>query len=57
MVRLECEVRWLGVPVDVVVMSEAYAEAWGSVANTLVHAALGEGRELARSAAADPLTE
>lgn len=52
MVRLEREVRWLGVPVDVVVVSETYVEEWGSVPNTLVHAALRDGRELARTAAA-----
>lgn len=57
MVRLEREVRWLGVPVDVVVVSEAYAAEWGSVTNTLVRTALSEGRELARSPAADPRAE
>jgi predicted nucleotidyltransferase len=57
MVRLEGEVRWLGVPVDVVVVSEAYVEEWGSVPNTLVHAALSEGRELARTAPAEPAAE
>jgi predicted nucleotidyltransferase/predicted RNase H-like HicB family nuclease len=51
MVRLGREVRSLGVPVDVVVLSEAYVEEWGSVKNTLVHAALSEGRELARNTA------
>jgi hypothetical protein len=47
MVRLEREVRSLGVPVDIVVVSEAYAAEWASVKNSIVHAALNEGRELA----------
>ncbi len=47
MVRLEREVRSLGVPVDILVVSEAYAAEWGSVRNSVVHAALSEGREFA----------
>lgn len=47
MVRLEREVRSLGVPVDIVVVSEAYAAEWAGVKNSIVHAALSEGRELA----------
>jgi uncharacterized protein len=47
MVRLEREVRSLGVPIDIVVVSEAYAAEWADVKNSIVHAALSEGRELA----------
>lgn len=47
MVRLGREVQSLGVPIDVVVVSEAYAAEWGTVKNTIVHAALTEGREFA----------
>lgn len=47
MVRLGREVASLGVPIDVLVVSEAYAEEWGNVKNTVVHAALTEGREFA----------
>lgn len=47
MVRLEREVRSFGVPIDIVVVSEAYAAEWGDVKNSIVHAALREGRELA----------
>ena len=47
MARLARELRSLGVPVDVLVVSEAYAEEWGGVVNTVVHAALTEGREFA----------
>jgi uncharacterized protein len=47
MVRLSRELRPLGVPADVLVVSEAYAEEWGGVKNTVVHAALREGREFA----------
>jgi hypothetical protein len=47
MVRLGREVQFLGVPIDVVVVSEAYAAEWGTVKNTSVHAALTEGREFA----------
>lgn len=47
MVRLEREVRSLGVPIDVLVVSEAYAAEWADVRNSVVHAALNEGREFA----------
>ena len=47
MVRLEREVRSFGVPIDIVVVSEAYAAEWAGVKNSIVHAALSEGRELA----------
>jgi predicted nucleotidyltransferase len=46
MVRLRRALRGLGVPMDVMVVSERYAEEWGSVQNTMVHAALSEGRVL-----------
>lgn len=45
MARLTRELRSFGVPVDVLVVSEAYVEEWGNVINTVVHAALTEGRE------------
>lgn len=47
MVRLARELRSFGVPVDVLVVSEAYAEDWGGVEGTVIHAALTEGREFA----------
>lgn len=47
MARLGHAVRELGFPVDVVVISEAYADEWEQVPNTLVHAALCEGWEVA----------
>jgi uncharacterized protein len=46
MVRLGREVRSLGVPIDVVVVSEEYAAKWAKVKGSTVHAALTEGREL-----------
>ncbi len=46
MVRLGRELRPLGVPVDIVVVSEAYAKEWAAVEGSMVHAALTEGREL-----------
>jgi predicted nucleotidyltransferase len=45
MARLTRELRSFGVPIDVLVVSEAYAEDWGGVEGTVVHAALNEGRE------------
>jgi predicted nucleotidyltransferase len=47
MVRLRDSLPPLGVPVDVLVVSEEHAEAWGQVPGTMVHAALAEGRVLA----------
>jgi len=47
MARLARELRSFGVPVDVLVVSEAYAADWGGVEGTVVHAALTEGREFA----------
>lgn len=46
MVRLGREVRSLGVPVDIVVVSEAYVAEWADVEGSMVHAALTEGRVL-----------
>jgi predicted nucleotidyltransferase len=45
MVRLRRELRSLRVPIDVVVVSEAYAEEWAGVRGTMIHAAMSEGRE------------
>jgi predicted nucleotidyltransferase len=45
MVRLRRQLHSLGVPIDVVVVSEAYAAEWASVTGTMIHAALSEGRE------------
>lgn len=45
-VRLRRELRGLGVPVDVIVVSERYAEEWGPAKGSMVHAALTEGRAL-----------
>jgi uncharacterized protein len=49
MVRLGRALRPLGVPFDVLVVSENYAEDWGNVEGSMVHAALTEGRVLHRS--------
>jgi predicted nucleotidyltransferase len=46
MVRLRRALHSLHVPMDIVVVSERYAAEWGSVQNTMVHAALTEGRVL-----------
>jgi predicted nucleotidyltransferase len=46
MVRLGRALRPLGMPFDVVVVSERYAEDWESVEGSMVHAALSEGRVL-----------
>lgn len=43
-VRLRRSLRGLLVPADVIVMSRERADARASVAGTLVHAALAEGR-------------
>jgi predicted nucleotidyltransferase len=40
------ELRDLRIPVDVVVVSRRYANAWRNVRGGLVHAAMGEGRVL-----------
>jgi predicted nucleotidyltransferase len=44
MVRLTRALRPLGIPVDVIVVSERYAEEWGPAKGSMVHAALTEGR-------------
>jgi predicted nucleotidyltransferase len=49
MVRLRDALPPLGVPVDVLVVSEADAHAWREVPGTMVHAALAEGRVLAET--------
>ncbi len=46
MVRLRRSLHSLRVPMDIVVVSERYAAEWGGVQNTMVHAALTEGRVL-----------
>jgi uncharacterized protein len=46
MVRLGRALRPLKVPFDVLVVSESYAEDWGGVEGSMVHAALTEGRVL-----------
>jgi uncharacterized protein len=45
-VRLRRELRPLGIPVDVIVVSKRYAEEWGPAQGSLVHKALTEGRVL-----------
>jgi uncharacterized protein len=47
-VRLSKLVGELGVPADVVVVSEAHARRWGEVPGTMLHDALSEGRVLVR---------
>jgi uncharacterized protein len=46
MVRLGRALRPLKMPFDIVVVSERYAEDWGGVEGSMVHAALTEGRVL-----------
>jgi predicted nucleotidyltransferase len=43
-VRLRRALRSLRIPVDVIVVSERYAEEWGPARGSMVHAALTEGR-------------
>jgi predicted nucleotidyltransferase len=43
-VRLSRLVGELGVPADVVVVSEAHAREWGAVRGTMLHDALTEGQ-------------
>jgi predicted nucleotidyltransferase len=43
-VRLRRALRPLRIPVDVIVVSETYAEEWGPAKGSMVHAALTEGR-------------
>lgn len=49
MVRLRDALPALGVPVDVIVVSEARANKWARVKGTMVHTALDEGRAVAES--------
>jgi predicted nucleotidyltransferase len=46
MLRLRRALRPLGVPCDVLVVSERYAEEWGGALNSTMHSALSEGRVL-----------
>jgi len=46
-VRLHRTLRGLGVFADIVVVSENSVREWRDVYGTVIHAALGEGRELA----------
>lgn len=46
-VRLGELVGSLGIPADVVVVSEAEADEWGELSGTMLHDALSEGRVLA----------
>lgn len=46
MVKLARALRPLHLPADVVVVSQRYADDWGDVKGTMVHAALSEGRLL-----------
>ncbi|MEA2254503.1 MAG: uncharacterized protein QOG35_548 [Solirubrobacteraceae bacterium] len=48
-VRLRRALRGLRVPADVIVVSERYAEDWRHVRGGVVHAALEQGRVLARA--------
>jgi predicted nucleotidyltransferase len=46
-VRLRRELRPLGIPVDVVVVSQRYANEWGGAKGSIIHTALTEGRQFA----------
>lgn len=46
-IRLRSKLRGLGIPVDVIAVSASDAEEWGEVKNTMLHAALREGKVLA----------
>lgn len=46
MVRLGRALRPLGMPFDIVVVSERFAQDWEGVEGSMVHAALTEGRVL-----------
>lgn len=48
-VRLRRSLRGLGVPVDLIVVSEDNVEEWGGVRGTLINEALREGRVLAQA--------
>jgi uncharacterized protein len=49
--RLMGVVGRLGVPADVVVVSEAHAREWGAIRGTMLHEALTQGRVLVDAAA------
>lgn len=49
MVRLRRALRGLGVAADVIVVTPEHVEEWGEVRNTMLHAALTEGRVLAET--------
>jgi predicted nucleotidyltransferase len=44
--RLRRELRGLGIGLDLMVISSAYAEEWGDLEGSLVNTALSEGRVL-----------
>ncbi len=46
-IRLRRALRPLRIPVDVLVYSKEHVDAWAGVRNTVIHAALQEGREIA----------
>jgi predicted nucleotidyltransferase len=46
MIRLRRALRPLGVPCDVLVVSEQYADEWSGALNSTMHSALTEGRVL-----------
>jgi predicted nucleotidyltransferase len=46
MVRLGRALRPLGMPFDIIVVSERYAQDWEGVEGSMLHAALTEGRVL-----------
>jgi hypothetical protein len=48
-VRLRRALRSLRLPVDGIVVSEEHVQEWGEVRNTMLHAALQEGRVLAEA--------
>lgn len=48
-VRLRGTLRGLGVPIDLVVLSQRHVDDWGEVKGTMLEAALREGRVLAES--------
>lgn len=49
MVRLGRMLGRLMIPADVVVVSEQYAQRWGSVKGTMIHEAMSDGRVVAES--------
>jgi predicted nucleotidyltransferase len=49
MVRLDRILGRMLIPADVVVISEQYAQKWGSVKGTMVHEAMTQGRVVAES--------